>query len=244
MELEQRQMKKLAVVQSNYIPWKGYFDLIRAVDEFVLLDEVQFTKDDWRNRNKIKTQAGVKWLTIPVFSKGKAFQKVNETTILSTNWQKKHWASIQQSYARAPYMRAYQDFFGELYANATSKYLSEVNYLFISAICKLLNITTTIKWSTDYRLSSDKNQRLLELCQQSGAQLYLSGPLARDYIDVKAFADHGIRVVFADYTGYPEYDQLFPPFDHYVSIIDLILNTGDDAPRYMKDLLADPTGKS
>jgi len=228
--------KWLATVQSNYIPWKGYFDLIRSVDAFVLLDDVQFTRRDWRNRNKIKTQNGARWLTIPVESKGKFFQRIDETLIADPRWAAEHWETIRHSYARARYFNETKPIFAELYEKAARfQHLSEVNYHFIRAICELLGISTRITWSTDYQLAEGKNERLISLCQQVGATQYLSGPAAKDYIDEQQFAAAGITVEFADYSGYPDYEQLYPPFDHYVSILDLIFNVGSHAALdYMK----------
>lgn len=225
----------LATVQSSYIPWKGFFDLIRSADEFVLLDDVQFSRGSWRNRNRIKTQHGIKWLTIPVEISGRFGQAINETKISDPRWVRKHWDTIRQCYATAPHFRAHKDWAADLYERATSPYLSEINYHFTRAICDLLGITTPITWSTDYQLAEGKNERLISLCQKVDATHYLSGPAAKDYIDEEQFAAAGITVKFADYSGYPAYEQLYPPFDHYVSILDLIFNVGSHAALdYMK----------
>jgi hypothetical protein len=229
--------KRVAIVQSSYIPWKGYFDLIRAADEFILLDDVQFTKRDWRSRNRIKTQHGLAWLTIPVRSKGRYHQLIHETEISEPGWGDAHWATIRSSYARAPYFTAYADALAALYApGAVSERLSEVNRRFIEGLCTLLGITTPITWSTDYGAPAGKNERLVDLCLKAGATDYLSGPSARGYLDEAMFASAGIRVQFADYGGYREYPQLWPPFEHYVSVVDLLFSTGPDATRYMKAL--------
>src|SRR5215204_4466106 len=107
--------KKVAIVQSNYIPWKGYFDLINLVDEFILFDDMQYTRRDWRNRNIIKTSAGPKWLTIPVAVKGNYFQSIQDTTISDPRWARKHWESIVHSYAKAKSFAMYRDVFEALY---------------------------------------------------------------------------------------------------------------------------------
>lgn len=236
VEGESARPKWLASVQSNYIPWKGYFDLIRSVDTFVLLDDVQFTRRDWRNRNKIKTKDGLRWLTIPVESKGKYLQRIDETLITDSRWAAEHWETIRHTYARAPYFNALKSTLADLYEHAaTLQRLSDVNYHFITAICELLGISTPITWSTDYDLIEGKNERLINLCQQAGANHYLSGPAAKDYIDEALFAAAGITVKFADYSGYPDYDQLYPPFDHYVTVLDLIFHVGSHAALdYMK----------
>jgi hypothetical protein len=226
--------KKLALVQSNYIPWKGYFDLINLVDEFVLFDDVQYTRRDWRNRNRIKTSNGTKWLTIPVEVKGKYFQKINETVISDPDWNRLHWKTITHSYSKAPFFQQYRERLEDLYRGATDKYLSRINHRFIVAICEILGITTKISWSMDFNLVGDKTERLVYLCKQASATKYISGPAAKAYLNENLFAGEGIAVAYIDYSGYPEYQQLYPPFDPRVSIIDLILNEGPDATRYMK----------
>lgn len=226
--------KRLAVVQSNYIPWKGYFDLMNLVDEFILFDDMQYTRRDWRNRNKIKTPNGPMWLTIPVEVKGKYFQKIKETVISDRDWSRKHWKTIVHHYSRAKYFQDCKGLFEELYLGSTQTYLSQINYRFLTAICQLLGIDTKISWSMDYRLVEGKTERLVDLCKQANATEYVSGPTAKGYIDEHLFAEAGIAVSYIDYSGYPEYDQLFPPFEHHVSIIDLIFNAGPDATKYMK----------
>jgi hypothetical protein len=228
--------KRVAIVQSSYIAWKGYFDLIRAVDEFILLDEVQFTRRDWRSRNRIKTKDGLHWLSIPVRTSGRRFQTIAETTLADHAWPRRHWLTIESAYARAPHFRAYAGPFERLYEDARFDRLSEVNHAFTVAVCRALGITTPITWSSDYRARSGRNDRLIDLCVQAGATDYLSGPRARAYIDEAAFGAAGISVQFADYTGYPEYDQVYPPFEHAVSVLDLLFCVGPCARDFMKDL--------
>ncbi|MBD1878321.1 WbqC family protein [Coleofasciculus sp. FACHB-T130] len=226
--------KKVAIVQSNYIPWKGYFDLINSVDEFILYDDMQYTRRDWRNRNKIKTPKGTEWLTIPVEVKGKYFQKINETNISESSWNQKHLKSLFHNYSKAKCFDKYIDRFKNMYLKAQMSKLSDINHFFIIKICNLLEIETKITWSSNYQLLEGKSERLLSLCQQAGASQYISGPAAHDYLNIEIFDSAGVEVIFYDYTGYPEYKQLFPPFDHYVSIIDLILNEGENAKKFMK----------
>ena len=224
--------RKIAVVQSNYIPWKGYFDLINLVDEFILFDDVQYTKSDWRNRNKIKSQNGLIWLTIPV--KHNYLQKIKDTVISYPGWNRKHWKSIVQNYSKAKYFHTYRELFEDLYLGCNERFLSQINYRFLTAICEILGINTKLSWSMDYRLIEGKTERLVDLCKQSGATEYISGPAAKCYINEALFAEQGIALRYMDYSGYPEYNQLFPPFEHNISIIDLIFNEGPDAPKYMK----------
>ena len=228
--------KRIAILQSNYIPWKGYFDLINSVDEFVLYDTAQFTKNDWRNRNKIKTPRGISWLTIPVCHN--FGQTIHETRVSDPAWGPRHWSSLLQNYAGAPHFREYASLFEGLYRELDGEqYLSAVNYRFIREVCEIIGIGTPITWSRDYRLVDGKIERLVDLCRQAGADEYLSGPAARDYIHEEPFSDAGITLTYMDYSGYPEYRQLYPPFEHRVSILDLIFNEGPEARRYLKSFV-------
>lgn len=224
---------RVAILQSNYIPWKGYFDIIGSVDAFILYDDMQYTKNDWRNRNKIKTQNGLQWLSIPVRQES-LHQKINETKITDPKWNINHWRSISQSYAKAPYFKAYKERFEALFLEAKSEYISDINRHFIEAINAMLGITTKIYDSREFVLAEGKSERLLALCQELGATTYLSGPAARDYLDEKIFTEVGMNVEWIDYGGYAEYHQLFPPFEHGVSVIDLILNEGENAKNFLK----------
>jgi len=227
-------LKKIIITQSNYIPWKGYFDSINIADEFVIYDDMQFTRRDWRNRNQIKTKDGVKWLTIPVEVKGKFFQKINETKISDPKWPELHWEIISSSYARAKYFHEYKNFFEELYLNCSEEYLSKINFRFIKAICELLNIDTPMKWSSEFNLLEDRNERLADICKKEQATDYYSGPAAKAYMDESLFEKEKIKVHYFDYSGYPDYRQLHGDFTHAVSIIDLIFNEGPEATKFMK----------
>lgn len=226
-------MKKIAILQSNYIPWKGYFDIINLVDEFVIYDEAQYTKNDWRNRNKIKTSQGIQWLTIPV-RQVNLEQKIIETKITDKNWAKKHWRTIQQNYSKANHFKDYNELFEELFLNCSEEYLSKINYQFITAINKVLGIKTKISWSSDFDLVEGQAEKLLGICKQAGAASYLSGPAAKGYFDEDLAAQEGIAVEWMDYSDYPEYEQLNQPFEHGVTILDLIFNEGPNATKFMK----------
>ena len=226
-------MKKIAILQTNYIPWKGYFDLINMVDEFVFYDEVQYTKNDWRNRNKLKTSQGMQWITIPVRQDGLE-QKIKETKVSNKSWNIKHWRTISQSYSKSKYFSDYKDTFEELYLGSNEEYLSEINYKFISAINTILGIQTKIRWSSEFELLEGQTEKLLGICKQAGATTYLSGPAAKGYFDEELAKQEGIQVEWMDYSGYPEYNQLHPPFEHGVSVLDLIFNEGPNAKNFMK----------
>jgi hypothetical protein len=226
--------KRVAILQSNYIPWKGYFDIINSVDEFILFDDMQYTRRDWRNRNLIKTRDGTKWLTIPVEAKGRFHQTIEETRISDPAWASAHWKTLTHSYAKAPHFDEYAPALEPLYLDSAEEYLSKVNHAFLLAICGFLGITTTISWSSEYEAAEGKTERLVSLCEQTGATTYLSGPAARGYIEPHLFEAAGIALEWVDYEGYPEYPQLYPPFDHHVSVLDLLFSAGGEAPAYMK----------
>ncbi|MGE3173360.1 MAG: WbqC family protein [Planctomycetota bacterium] len=227
--------KRVAIVQSNYVPWKGYFDLIAQVDEFVLYDDAQYTRRDWRNRNRVKTQAGAQWLTIPVEQKGRYHQPIREVEVADPGWTERHWRTIEHAYGRAAAFAEYGPRLGEVYrAAAADRTLSAVNRRFLEACCGWLGIDTRLRWSSEFELAEGRTERLVDICRQAGATEYWSGPAARDYLDEAAFARHGIAVRWMDYHGYPEHPQLFPPFEHHVSIVDLLLNTGADARRFLR----------
>ena len=229
-------MKKVAILQSNYIPWKGYFDIIASVDEFIFYDEMQYTKNDWRNRNKIKTEQGLKWLTIPVENCNRLSneQKISDTEIFDRRWSRKHWETIKNAYRKSPFFNMYKDVFAELYLGKDETKLVGVNYKFIFAICDLLGIKTKISFDKDYGLIEGKTERLVDLVKKAGGTEYLSGPAAKDYIKEELFEEAGIKLSWMDYSNYHEYPQLYPPFEHGVTILDLIFNTGEEAKKYMK----------
>ena len=229
-------MKKIVVIQSNYIPWKGYFDLIASADEFIILDEVQFTKRDWRNRNQIKTPNGLLWLTIPTITKGKFFQKISETQIADTEWEINHWKTIQHNYKKAPYFTEIAKWLEPLYIDNKIINLSLLNQKFISEICNYLNISTQISASSEYTLDDDKSARLAHLTLQASGNIYVSGPSAKNYIDENIFKKNNIQLDWFDYSGYTEYNQLWGKFIHNVSILDLLFNCGPEASKYMKYL--------
>ncbi len=221
-------MKRVAIIQSNYIPWKGYFDIINWSDECILYDDAQYTRGDWRNRNKIKTPQSLSWLTIPIRVKGRRLQKIHEAEVQDHIWPSKHWKMIEQNYAKAGHFAEISAYLSDLYARCEKeKYLSRINFYFIERICNILDIRTRISWSMDYRLEGENpTDKLISLCCQSGATEYLSGPSAHGYLEKWKFPERNISVRWINYDGYPEYKQLFPPFVHEISIIDLLMNEG------------------
>jgi WbqC-like protein len=229
-------MKKIAILQSNYIPWKGYFDILKAVDMFVFYDDAQYTKNDWRNRNKIKTSQGIQWLTIPVRQE-RLNQKIKDTKVIDKKWNIRHWRTICQNYTKASHFKSYKDVFEDLYLNCNEEYLSQINYKFITTINKILDINTELRWSSEFKLIGGQTEKLLGICKDCNADIYLSGPAAKDYFNEDLAKKENIKVEWMDYGGYDEYTQLYPPFEHGVSILDLIFNEGENAKKFMKSFL-------
>ena len=231
-----RENKKIAILQSNYIPCKGYVDLINKVDEFMFYDDVQYTKNDWRNRNLIKTKDGLLWLSIPIETKGHISEqrKIKDVKTANNYWRKKHWTSIKNNYAKTPYFKEYKDIFEPLYLEDDEKYLSQINYKFILEINKILSIDTPISYSSNYILEGGKTERLINLCKQAGATEYISGPAAKNYINKELFNKANIKLTWMNYSGYKEYPQLYPPFIHNVSVLDLIFNCGKNSFNFIK----------
>lgn len=227
-------MKKVAILQSNYIPWKGYFDLVAAVDEFIIYDEMQYTRRDWRNRNKIKTPQGTAWLTVPVKAKGNYYQKIREMEIDGSGWQQSHWKSLAQHYRRAPHFKAVAEWLEPLYLENSYTYLSDLNRVFLEKICERLGITTRITSCSDYTLIEGKTERLADLCVQAKADEYISGPAAKDYIVPEVFEAAGVALTWFNYDGYQPYPQLWGEFTHNVSIVDLLFNCGPESAKWLR----------
>lgn len=229
---------KIAVSQSNYIPWKGYFDMIAAVDVFILYDEVQYTKNDWRNRNMIMSNQGPQWITIPV-KQDRLDQRIDETLVAHNNWAKKHWKTLQGNYGKAPFFKIYESLLEATFHRcAPMTKLSEINRTFIEVIMDILGINTELKWSTELDLQGDRNQRLVDALIKCEGDTYLSGPAAKSYLDEAQFSEKGIAVEWMDYSGYKVHAQVGNEFQHGVSILDLIFNEGSNARLFMKHVIA------
>ena len=223
---------KLIITQSNYIPWKGFFDSMNQVDKIVLYDDMQFTKRDWRNRNLIKTPNGLKWLTIPVEVKGKFYQKINETTISDKSWNIKHLNILKENYKKAASYKEVIDWVEGLYENCQFELLSEVNEYFIKNINIYLGINTEILRSESFSLKEGKTERLIGICKDLNAKEYYSGPAAQNYMEEELFEKASIKLNYFDYSDYKEYPQLHGDFVHGVSILDLIFNLGEKSLEY------------
>ncbi|WP_350334058.1 WbqC family protein [Coralliovum pocilloporae] len=225
-------MKKVAILQSNYIPWKGYFDIIRQVDLFIFHDDLRYTKNDWRNRNRIQTETGSRWVTIPCGTDQNRL--INEVRVDQVDWQAQHYRLLEENYRAAPYWDVYSDFVKEVYLKRKWQFLSELNQFLIRHIAsEFLGAQTAFDQSENYNLSHRGEARVLELLTKAGATRYLSGPAGRNYLQENSFDDCGIMLEYMDYSSYRPYRQCHEPFDHAVTILDLLFNTGPDALDYM-----------
>jgi hypothetical protein len=223
---------KVAILQSNYLPWKGYFDIIHDVDLFIFYDDVQYTKNDWRNRNRIKTPKGSKWLTIPTGTD--LNRSICDVRIPDGTWSASHWKLISENYKACPHFDSLAPFLHTIYMDRQWATLSELNHHLIRSIATdLLDIKTSFSDSRKFSLKGRGQDRVVELLKSVGATEYLSGPAGKAYLEPERFAAEGIKLTWKDYSGYPSYPQLFPPFDHNVSVIDLLLNIGAKAPWYI-----------
>jgi hypothetical protein len=226
----QASFKKVAILQSNYIPWKGYFDLIHDVDLFIFYDDVQYTHSDWRHRNKLMTRDGPRWLTIPAGHDLKRL--ICEVEIPDQGWKQQHRSIIEQNYRNAPFIEESQSLLDFLYANTITN-LSDYNQRAIRHVSDILGIHAQFIDSRLLSVSGRKTERLIGILEKVGATKYISGPSARDYIDEPMFLEAGIELVYKEYPAYPAYQQCFSPFAPFVTILDLLLNTGPEAPRYI-----------
>ena len=225
--------KTLIITQSNYIPWKGYFDLLRNADVFVVFDEVQYTKRDWRNRNKLICNNGPKWLSIPVKTKNNFSQKISRTEVLNDNWINDHLNFIENNYRRAKCFDEYFPIIKSIIVESQNKYLSKINVKIIKNLLDLLGISIEIIDSSQLELAEEKNDKLISVCNQLNIKNYITGPSALSYIDEKKFIESNISIRVFEYKNYKQYEQLWNGFDHNVSIIDMFLNLGIKTKDYL-----------
>jgi len=230
--------KSIAILQSNYIPWKGYFDIIAAVDEFVIFDEVQFTKGDWRNRNRIVCNGVSRWLTIPVRASGHFRAPISSIEIADPVWAGKHLRRLEESYGRSRYFRWLQPHLLELYRRAAEmSRLTDINELFLRALAEIIKLPAVLTRSDEVlRKAATPNGRLIEICLAKRANVYVTGPAARSYIEPEQFAEAGIELRYANYSGYPRYDQGAGAFDNHVSLVDTLFHCGPDTRSHLKSL--------
>lgn len=227
---------RVGIIQSCYIPWRGYFDFIDSVDLFMIFDDIQYPQGrSWRNRNQIKTRHGLKWLTVPV-SHGAARLTIDQVEISQgvKTWQDSHRGLLRDALAHAPHFAEAMALW-EHGVEGQEARLSRLNVRLIRAICTYLDISTPIVLSSDYAATGEKTARLIALLNQVGAKTYVSGPAAKDYLDPALFRENGIRLEYKSYR-YESYPQLWGEFVGNVSVLDLIANVGPNSRRYLKSL--------
>ncbi len=225
-------MSVLSCIQPSYIPWKGYFHQIQKSDIFVFLDDVQYDKHSWRNRNKIKTSNGLIWLTVPVLTKKRFGQSIMEVQINNrNNWRKKHLKALHMNYVKAPFFNKYKEFLASVYEREW-KLLVDLDIYLTVEISKLLGIKTNFIRASEMQLKQDKIHRLIDLCKILNIDTYLTGPLARNYLTAEMFEKEGLKLEFQEYY-YNEYPQLYGDFVHNVSIVDTLFNCGEEAGEYI-----------
>ena len=225
---------RVGIIQSNYLPWRGYFDFINSVDLFIVFDDIQYPMGrTWRNRNQLKTQSGLRWLTVPV--KAKSYQLTIDCVLISPtdyHWKEKHLYLIKESLKEAKFFQDAIELWKDAISVNNSK-LSELNVRLIKSICSYLNIATPIVMSSDYPVTGVKTERLIQLLKQVKATTYLSGSVAKDYLDEDLFRENGIGLEYKTYD-YEPYPQLWGEFVGTVSILDLIANTGSEAKKFIQ----------
>jgi hypothetical protein len=226
---------RCVILQPSYIPWRGFFHLIQKADTFVFYDDVQYDKHGWRNRNRIKTPNGPVWLTIPVFTKGLLTEHTPISGIecaYTEDWPRKHWRSIAQNYAKAPFFKQYAPMV-EAFYQQKPKMLADFTIETTISLARTLGVEhTQFLRSSTLETGGQKTDRLIEVLQKVGATHYISGPSARDYIENDKFVSAGITLEYMNYD-YAEYPQLHPPFVADVSVIDLLFMTGPDAGKHI-----------
>lgn len=227
---------KCVILQPSYIPWRGYFHQILRADLFIFYDDVQFDKNGWRNRNRIKTSQGLQWLTIPVHTKGSVPESIPINKIKISwekPWNSHHWRGIQFAYRKAPFFEKYFEYFSEVY-NRKLDLLSEFTIQTTIELARLLGINHTkfMRSSEINGIEGEKTSRLISILKNVGADHYISGPSARDYIDQVQFDTADIKLEYMTYD-YPEYEQFYPPYESQVSIIDLLFMKGNDSLKFV-----------
>ncbi|MBN2117712.1 MAG: WbqC family protein [Anaerolineales bacterium] len=223
------------ILQPSYIPWRGYFDQILRADLFVFYDDVQYDKRGWRNRNQIKTSHGKQWLTIPVYSRGAQTQSIpigQIPIVWDSPWNEAHLKAIFHSYSKAPHFDRYLPLL-ETFYRRRDEFLADFTIDFTVALARELGNTHTrfLRSSRIPGIDGQKTDRLIQILQAVEATHYISGPSASDYIEKEKFDAAGITLEYMEYN-YPEYPQLYPPFDPHVSILDLLFMTGPEASSY------------
>lgn len=233
---------RIAIMQPTYLPWIGYFDLMDQVDLFVFLDQVQFAKRSWQQRNRIKTPKGLEWISVPVRVRGRYLQKINEVIISDPDFWQVHLRSIQYNYSRSYYFKEYFEQLMEIYGKGSPwNYLLDLNLTLIEWIAKTIGITTPMIKSSSLGVKGKRSNLLVEICKEVGADKYISPIGSAGYLlnELDEFEKLGIQVLFHNYQ-HPEYRQCFGPFIPYASCIDLLLNEGPYSLNVIRNGRGDP----
>ncbi|MFH2070919.1 MAG: WbqC family protein [Elusimicrobiota bacterium] len=218
----------LSVHQPQYMPWLGYFHKIAKSDVFVFLDDVQYKKREFQNRNKIKTRNGWLWLTVPIVSKSRYMQKIAEVEIDNdAGWANDHIKTIEHSYAAAPFFTGHHGFFSEL-LNKKWTTLMDLNVETVRYLTGCFDIKTPVHFSSGLNLETTSTQRIIDICKNFGADTYLSGAGGMNYMDEGLFEKNGIKLVYQKFV-HPEYRQCFGTFLPFMSAIDLLFNCGNES---------------
>jgi hypothetical protein len=211
--------------QPQYLAWTGYFHKIFKSDVFVFLDNVQYKKREYQNRNQIRTKNGVQWLTVPVLNSKERFIKIKEACIDSSqDWAGKHWKALYLNYNRSPFFKEYADFFHNLY-NQKWESLKDLNIYIIKGINKILNIDKVIYIESDLEIKNTKTGRIIDICKKLGADTYLSGIGGKAYLEEELFTTAGLKLQYQQFK-HPEYMQCHAPFTPNLSMVDLLFNCG------------------
>jgi len=218
----------VTISQPRYLPWLGYFHRIAACDLFIYLDTVQYTQRDWENRNKIKTNQGWTWLTVPV--KAAYLASIPEVRVSDTQpWQMKHWKTMTACYSKAPHFRSYENSFKEIYEDRVWHGLTDLNVSSTQILCHCLGLPNTrFALASEIGATGKGSELLLNLCKAVGATAYLSGCEGRNYLDEQMFSRENIRLFYQDYA-HPRYPQLYGNFLPYMSVVDLLFNCGPES---------------
>ncbi len=222
----------VAIHQPQYLPWLGYFDKMNRADVFCYLNDVQYKKSEWQNRNRIKTAQGWQWLTVPV--RYHFPDKINEVPINhTTGWQKKHLQALITNYSRAPFFKSYGDIFEDTFSREW-EFISELNIHLLERLRKALNMDAkqTVV-SSELDLREEPTDRLIDICKAVGADTYLAGQGGANYMDLERFAQNGINVITQNFK-HPVYPQMFADFESHLSIVDLLFNCGPESMQVIE----------
>jgi hypothetical protein len=231
-------LKRISLLQSNYLPWRGYFDFMAKSDEFIVYDSCQYTVNDWRNRNQVKTHDGVRWITVPVITKGRFGQRITDAEVVDHKWVKTHLSTLAASLGKAEYGKQAMEMLSGCYELATkTRWLHEINVGFLEAIHSSLgfecDLTDDSKYGVETLDELSPSAKVAELVQRAEGTRYLTGPRGLDYLDLDDFTTRDIAVDVLDYSALQPYPQLYGDFVDHLSIVDLLANAGGESRSYL-----------